>query len=75
MQQGCVYSHDMPDEATLKDIGFPEGFPKWYRDGMNRGNKGSSRHAGNPRGRRRSSKARETNVLTLVPKVTTSRAR
>ena len=68
MQQGCIYSHVMPDDETLKDMGFPEGHPKWYRDSMRRG-KGSSRSAAKTRGRINSSKAREANVLPLHPKV------
>lgn len=73
MQQGCIYSHVMPDEETLKDIGFPDGYPKWYRDATRRVSKGSSRLAAKPRGRINKSKPREANDLPLRSKVSNSR--
>lgn len=59
----------MPDEETLKDIGFPDGYPKWYREAMRRANKGSSRLAAKSKGRINKSKAREESVLPLRSKV------
>lgn len=61
----------MPDEETLKDLGFPDGYPKWYRDAMRRANnKGSSRlAAAKSKGRINKSKAREESVLPLRSKV------
>lgn len=70
MQQGCVYSHMMPDEEILKGIGFPDGHPKWYQDVTGRANKGSSRPAAKPRGRiNNRSKAREETDVPLRSKV------
>ena len=68
MQQGCIYKHVMPEEETLKDLGFPEGHPKWYRDSMRRG-KSSSRLAAKKKGRINSSRAPEARALPQRPKV------
>lgn len=71
MQQGCIYSHVMPDEETLKDIGFPDGYPKWYRNAMRRANKGSPRLTAKQKGRiNKSQAAREDEkVLPVRSKV------
>lgn len=32
VQQGCRYKHEMPDREKLRELGFPHGTPKWYRE-------------------------------------------